>query len=230
MTTVWNKLELCKGKMIHTLDKYLTRYHESKLEKFNQPENGWLNLTWKSKDVRRAHIDVVDAREKRGLWMMHVCIFPDLTNDSPIYGFDVIAGKNKITGAFHDFSVSSGEEEHPLVAWYKDQVEDFIPSKKRELPEWATNIFTESMIAAGNVTSEEEIDKILELANNNLIVYLESLPEFTGNGNSEITLGCQNYYSDNQQKNPHTPKVMKALGLDDKDVETFCKDVLFPIV
>ena len=58
--------------------------------------------------------------------------------------------KNKMTGAFHDFSKSSGGEEHPLIDWFKEAVEQFVPSKKRELPEWALNIFSGSMIAAGN--------------------------------------------------------------------------------
>ena len=66
----------------------------------------WVNRVWRNDHVRRAHIDVVDARESKGLWMMHVCVFPVIQNDGPIYGFDVIAGKNKMTGAFHDFSPS----------------------------------------------------------------------------------------------------------------------------
>ena len=228
MSTVWEKLDVCRAEMIDLLNRNLRAYQEPGLDHFNQPEQGWINLVWKSDDVRRAHVDVVDARQKRGLWMMHVCIFPASNNDAPIYGFDVIAGENKITGAFHDFSASSGGEEHPLVEWYKDSVKDFTPSKKRTLPEWAQNIFTDEMIAAGNVQDEEEIDKILDLAVKNLEVYLESLPEYTGNANQDLTIGCHNYYAHNQRQNPHTPKVMRALGLDEKDVETFCTDVLFP--
>ena len=59
-----------------------------------------------------------------------------------------------MNGAFHDFSASSGGEDHPMIIGYKDSVKEYIPSKKRELPEWAQNIFTDSMIAAGNVKSE----------------------------------------------------------------------------
>ena len=128
---------------------------EPGMSHFNQPEGGWINRVWENDDIRRAHIDVVDARATKGLWMMHVCIFPQLTNDGPIYGFDVIAGKNKMTGAFHDFSASSGGEDHPMVEWYQEAVEDFVPEKVRELPEWARNIFTPSMITASNVKEEE---------------------------------------------------------------------------
>ena len=43
--------------------------------------------------------------ERQKVWMDRPCMFiSELTNGGPIYGFDIIAGKNKVTGAFHDFS------------------------------------------------------------------------------------------------------------------------------
>ena len=228
MSVIWNKLIECQNDIIDLFNNYAEEKQEEGLDAFNQPDNGWINRVWANNDVRRAHIDVVDARKSKGLWMMHVCCFPVLTNDAPIYGFDVIAGKNKMTGAFHDFSASSGGEDHPLLQWYQDEVADFIPSKKRELPEWAQNIFSPSMIAAGNVNTEDEATAIVDLALNNLKVWFESVPEYTGNANSELTAGAQNYYCHNQQQNPHTPRVMKSLGLNEADVDKFCTDLLFP--
>jgi hypothetical protein len=228
MSVIWNKLISCKDEIIDIFDEHCGEVEEPGMGQFNQPDNGWINRVWANRDVRRAHIDVVDARESKGLWMMHVCCFPVLNNDGPIYGFDVIAGKNKMTGAFHDFSASSGGEDHPLVEWYEDAVKDFIPSKKRELPEWAQNIFTPSMIAAGNVSTEEEATAIVDLATANLRTYFDSIGEYTGNANIDITKGAQNFYCHNQQQNPHTPKVMKSLGLNERDVELFCTDALFP--
>jgi hypothetical protein len=228
MSVIWDKLISCKDEIIDIFDEHCGEVEEPGMGQFNQPDNGWINRVWANRDVRRAHIDVVDARESKGLWMMHVCCFPVLNNDGPIYGFDVIAGKNKMTGAFHDFSASSGGEDHPLVEWYEDAVKDFIPSKKRELPEWAQNIFTPSMIAAGNVSTEEEATAIVDLATANLRTYFDSIGEYTGNANVDITKGAQNFYCHNQQQNPHTPKVMKSLGLNERDVEIFCTDALFP--
>jgi hypothetical protein len=43
-----------------------------------------------------------------------------------------------------------------------------------------------------------------------------------------MVIGAQNYYCENQQKNPHTPRTMKSLGLDEADVDKFCTDMLFP--
>ena len=51
-----------------------------------------------------------------------------------------------------------------MIDWYRDAVADFIPSKKRELPEWAQNIFSDSMIVPGNVRTDEEATAIVDLA------------------------------------------------------------------
>jgi|TARA_B110000858_G_scaffold196141_1_gene254203 phycocyanobilin:ferredoxin oxidoreductase len=226
MSVIWDRLTECKDEIINIFDANAEEYQEPGLDHFNN--DTWINRTWQNNNIRRAHIDVVDARESRGLWMMHVCLFPVLNNDGPIYGFDVIAGKNKMTGAFHDFSASSGGEDHPMVEGYKEAVADFIPKKQRQLPEWATNIFTDKMVAAGNVSTEEEAVAIIELALSNLRAYFDEIGEFTGYGNRDETIAAQNYYCDNQQQNPHTPRTMKSLGLNEEDVDRFCTDMLFP--
>tara|TARA_A100001388_G_scaffold245556_1_gene204121 strand:- start:263 stop:958 length:696 start_codon:yes stop_codon:yes gene_type:complete len=228
LSIIWKKLIECQNDIIDIFDEQATEFQEPGLDYFNKPDGGWVNRVWKNEYIRRAHIDVVDARDTKGLWMMHVCIFPQLDNDGPIYGFDVIAGSKKMTGAFHDFSASSGGEDHPMILGYKDAVADYIPSKKRELPEWAQNIFSDSMIAAGNVKSEEEATAIIDLAVENLRSYFIEIPEYAGHGDRAMTMACQNYYCENQQKNPHTPRTMKSLGLNEADVDKFCTDMLFP--
>ncbi len=227
MSVIWNRLIECQDEILNIFDSRATEIQEPGLSHFNQPENGWINRVWANDSVRRAHIDVVDARESRGLWMMHVCCFPNLNNDAPIYGFDVISGKNKMTGAFHDFSPSSNPD-HPMIDGYKESVEDFIPSKQRQLPEWATNIFTDKMLAAGNVKTEEESVAIIDIAIANLNAWFDEVPLSNGNGDRDIVAASQNYYCHNQQQNPHTPNVMKTLGLAEEDVDRFCTDMLFP--
>ena len=227
MSLIWNRLIECQDEIINIFDTRATEIQEPGLSHFNQPENGWINRVWANDSVRRAHIDVVDARESKGLWMMHVCCFPNLYNDAPIYGFDVIAGKNKMTGAFHDFSPSANPD-HPMIDGYKESVEEFIPSKQRVLPEWATNIFTDKMLAAGNVKSEEEAVAIIDIAIANLNAWFDEVPLSDGNADIDIVTACQNYYCENQQKNPHTANVMKTLGISETDVDTFCTDMLFP--
>ena len=228
MSVIWNTLIDCQNKIIDIFDSEAREIEEEGLDYFNQPENGWINRVWANDYVRRAHIDVVDARDTKGLWMMHVCVFPTLDNNGPIYGFDVIAGKNKMTGAFHDFSASSGGVDHPMIEGYRESVADFIPSKQRELPEWAQNIFTDSMLAAGNVKTEEEAVAIVEIALDNLRAYFDEIKDFQNTADREQTKQAQNWYCYNQTQNPHTPRTMKSLGLPEEDVERFCTDMLFP--
>jgi len=227
LSTIWNKLIECKDEIIKTFDEHATEVSEEGLDAFNQPDNGWINRVWANDSVRRAHIDVVDARESKGLWMMHVCIFPTLDNPAPIYGFDVIAGKNKMTGAFHDFSPSA-DPNHPMIEGYFESVDHFIPEKQRELPQWAKNIFTGKMLAAGNVKSEEEATEIIRIAIDNLYAYFDEVGASKGEGDRAIVSACQDYYCHNQQQNPHTPAVMKSLGLPEEQVDIFCRDMLFP--
>ena len=230
MSVIWNNLIDCKDEIISIFDEQATEVAETGLDYFNQPENGWINRVWANDSVRRAHIDVVDVRNSKGLWMMHVCVFPTLDNGGPIYGFDVIAGKNKMTGAFHDFSPSSGGIDHPMIEAYRDSVEDYIPSKQRELPEWAQNIFTGSMLAAGNVKTEQEAVEIIRIAVANLRAYFDEIKDFANTADKADTVRAQNWYCYNQTQNPHTPRTMKSLGLAEQDVERFCTDMLFPSI
>ena len=164
---IWDRLIKWKDETIDLLNKELTEYNEPGMERFNNEDLGWVNRTWSNKYIRRAHVDVVDVREKKGLWMAHVCLFPGLTNGGPIYGFDIIAGKKKVTGAFHDFSPLL-QKHHPLTEWFIEENRWFKPSKERELPDWAKAIFSGGMIAAGNVQEEKELNQICTMAVSNL--------------------------------------------------------------
>jgi hypothetical protein len=84
------------------------------------------------------------------------------------------------------------------------------------------------MIAASMVKTEEEISTIIGFALDNLREYFKQVPLYAGSGERDMTIAAQNYYCHNQQQNPHTPNVMKSLGLNEQDVEKFCTDMLFP--
>ena len=197
--------------------------NEPAMARFNQP--GWVNKVWVGSRYRRAHIDVVDARETKGLWMMHCCVFPHTHNPAPIFGFDVIAGKNKITGCFIDYSPTH-DKFHPMIEYFGDEVGRYEWNKKRKLPDWAERIFSEHMVAAGNVSDETELKQLKSLAHILVNHYLYSVDET--NNTVLDTSSYQNYYCDNQKQNPHTPKVMVSLGLSEEDVQVFIQDCLFP--
>lgn len=225
---VWSQLIHCQNEIIRLLDKHCIEEHSTELDRFNK--DNWINRVWSNSYIRRAHVDVVDARETKGLWMMHVCVFPALGNNAPIFGFDVIAGKNKITGAFLDLSETTGGYDHEMQEWYRDVTGSFVPSKQRELPEWAKNIFSDHMIAAGNVQDDAEIDEIINKSLTVLTVYLECINRYVSRSTREETIAAQEFYCVNQKQNPHTPRVMASLGLDPAEVRVFSEEVLFPSV
>ncbi len=224
---IWDALLVLKDHYIETLDKIATEYQEPGLEKFNHADGGWVNRTWKSEDFRRAHVDVVDARESNKLWMMHVCIFPQYSNDGPIYGFDVIAGPNKMTGAFHDFSPTI-DEENEMHIWFNQKTAEMQWKRERELPDWAKEIFSNGMMAAGMVKEQHEIDQVVNFAKTSLDYYSKTIGKTNGNLSVEMGQGAQNRYAHFQKQNPHTPRVMKSLGLDPEAVDEFQEKCLFP--
>jgi phycocyanobilin:ferredoxin oxidoreductase len=223
MSKVWDTLINIQHLLETEFGRTGTEIFEPGMDRFNQP--GWINRVWTSDSYRRAHIDVVDARDSKGLWMMHCCIFPHTHNPAPIYGFDVVAGKNKMTGCFHDYS-KAGDPEHPMMSWFAEEISKLEWRKPRALPEWATNIFSTSMVAAGNVQDEAELEQIFAMAKNTLSYYLDNVAET--NNTVEDTTDAQNYYCLNQKCNPHTPKVMASLGLNEEDVRIFIQECLFP--
>lgn len=172
---------------------------------------------------RRADLDIIDAIGTRKLWMMHLVVYPHLDDGSPLFGFDVIAGPKKITGAFHDFSPI--DKSSYIIPLFEENVKDFIPSKKRELPQWALNIFSGHMVSAGNIREEEEIDKILELAIKNLELILSQLPNRVEGADWSVK---HDWYCHNQKQNPHTPRVMESLGVDPVTVRKYIDECLFP--
>ena len=223
MSQVWTTLIEIQNLLVAEFSKTGIEVNEAGMDRFNQP--GWINRVWTSNNYRRAHVDVVDARETRGLWMMHCCIFPHIHNPAPIFGFDVIAGKNKITGCFIDYSPTT-DRNHPMIEYFAEEVSRYEWIKKRELPDWAQRIFSPYMIAAGNVNDEQELSQISSLAQILVNHYLETVGE-TNHKVADSTFE-QNYYAQNQKQNPHTPKVMTSLGLDEDDVRMFIQDCLFP--
>lgn len=172
---------------------------------------------------RRADLDIIDAIEDRKLWMMHLVVYPHLDDGSPLFGFDIIAGPKKITGAFHDFSPI--DKSSYIIPKFEENVKDFIPSKKRELPQWALNIFSGHMLSAGNVREEEEVDKILALAIKNLKLILDELPNRVKGADWSVE---HDWYCHNQKQNPHTPRVMESLGVDPVTVRKYIDECLFP--
>lgn len=223
MSALWNQLIDLQVMLEDQFNTTGNLINESNGDRFN--DKGWVHCVWESDIYRRAHIDIIDERNTRGLWMLHCCIFPHIHNPAPIFGFDVVAGKNKITGCFHDFS-PAGDKDHPMIKWFENEVSELEWTKLRELPDWAKRIFTPSMIAASNIQSSDEIAQIIKTVTLTSKHYLSSVA--ATNNTVKSTVAEQNYYAHNQKLNPHTPKVMAALGLNEEEINIFIQHCLFP--
>jgi len=224
MSTIFNKLK----KHAQELDQILSS------RAFLTPQT--TNIVWDSKSYancwfRRANLDVVDAIETKKLWMMHLCVFPHTHDSAPIYGFDIIAGTSKVTGAFLDFSPVG---EHPLNSWFEEFVEPTSWSKPRQLPDWAQKIFSPRMVAAGNINTEFELDVVLELSKKSLLHYVDHIKTHRPALTYEQQVAQrnfteqQNYYCQQQKQNPHTPRVLSSLGFTETEIHEYIHKELFP--
>jgi hypothetical protein len=222
MTAVWNKV------------KELAQQIENRFNATGEPIEGtvgtdyaWHNQLWSSPRYRRAHIEIVDNRESHKIYILHCTIFPHFNDPSPIWGFDAVCGPNKITGAFCDFS-SAGDANHIMMRWFGTETKKYGWQKSRELPEWARNIFSDNMVAAGNVQEGQELDNLCQLALDSLDYYVKNV------GNTQQDAAdyhmAQNRYCHYQKQNPHVIRSMVSMGVEESTMKRFVSEVLFPEV
>ena len=221
MTAIWKKVE------------DLAVYFEQAISKSADStytagdDYDWHNTLYSSPRYRRAHIEIVDKRDSHGIYILHTTIFPHFNDPSPIFGFDAVCGKNKITGAFHDFS-HSGDPSSFMYLWFKSQVSELEWNKPRELPEWARMIFSPAMVAAGNLQEIAEVDQLCDIAKTTLDFYLKNVGIAQQSG-SDYHM-AQNKYCHWQKQNPHVIRSMVAMGIPEDTIKKFVHEVLFPEV
>ena len=221
MSMVWDKMIPLSESIIDRFKECGILPIESKYE-HTDIDFTWKNYLFESDKFRRAHIEIVDARKSKKMWVMHMTIFPHLNDPAPIFGFDVVCGANKITGAFHDFSKSG---DSVIYDWYQNKMAAINWTKPRELPDWAKRIFSPGMLAAGNVSTEEELDKLIGVAIDNIDYFLYNV----GNEKDDNSYIEQyNNYCINQKLNHHTLVMMVNLGVDENNFKNFMDEILFP--
>lgn len=190
--------------------------------------DGWSDVVWNSDDFRRAHLSIVDERINRGMMMFHFCVFPHLHSSAPIFGLDIIAGEKKITGAFMDFSPVTTP--HQMLRSFKNTVEVIEWKRERAMPEWAKSIFSESIVAAGNITSQDEIQQLMKIIEVCLRSYLSDIRNYNNSADPKIVKEIHNRYAYQQKQNPRLFSSLKSFGLSDDEVTSFVNNCLFPEV
>ena len=218
-SNVWPKIEELAKQIEHKFAE-TGQYYSDSTHSYD-----WYNSLYSSPRYRRAHIEVVDRRESHKLYILHCTIFPHYNDPSPIWGFDAVCGANKITGAFHDFS-AAGDSNHRMYQWYKEAVSGLEWNKPRVLPDWAQQIFSPAMIAAGNLQEEVEIDQLCATALSTLDYYLKNVGLDQQSG-ADFHM-AQNRYCHYQKQNPQVIKSMIAMGVSESTIKQFVREVLFP--
>jgi hypothetical protein len=187
--------------------------------------NGWSDMFWHSEGVRKCHLKIIDNRKTQKLWLMHINIFPSLSSDMPILGFDIVSGENKISGSFFDYSPVNSE--HHLLNHLHQSTKGLSWSKPRELPEWAKKIFSNDMIAAGNIRGEE-VGNLIEVTEKLIDHYIVlSLLEPKSSKFEDEILQKHNFYCQQQKLNPHLHRSILSMGISEEDKNDYVNRILF---
>ena len=224
MSPLWNRL--------NDYATYIWMKFDDKFERFDNPKytddmhfEGWTDTFWHSDQVYKAHLKTIVPEDGKGLWLMHVNIFPEVGYELPILGFDIVAGPKKITGSFMDYSPLHGHP-HPYHDYMERQVKNLSWNKERALPAWAQEIFSENMIAVGNINTEEELEQFIEVTSDLLDHYLDNLEANAFHSNRD-TKPILNKYCKNQKMNPHLHRSIEAMGISKEDKNRYVDNVLF---
>ena len=117
MHPLWNELNEYASYITKRFDEYFVRYNNPKYTD-KMHFDGWTDTFWQSEVIRKAHLKTIVPQDGKGLWLMHINVFPKEGIELPILGFDIVAGPKKITGSFMDYSPMFGMP-HP----YHDYME-----------------------------------------------------------------------------------------------------------
>ena len=221
---LWDRLDKYAEYINDQFNKHFDLYDNEKYTEDLHFE-GWNDTFWNSREIYKCHLKTIKPADGKGLWLMHVNIFPRIGCELPILGFDIVAGPKKITGSFMDYSPLGGFV-HPYNEYMAEATKDLEWNKPRELPPWAKEIFSENMIAVGNINTEEELDQFISATTDLLDYYLSNLKagHFVSNRN---TLPQLNKYCSNQKLNPHLHRSILGMGISEEDKERYVNDVLF---
>ena len=227
MHPLWTRLNEYSDYLTEQFDTKFKRYDN---EKYTEDLHftDWNDTFWQSEEVRKVHLKTIVPEDGKGLWLMHVNIFPREGVELPILGFDIVAGPKKITGSFMDFSPLHGYD-HPFNDYMAEKVSGLEWNKPRELPDWAKEIFSENMLAVGNIRDGEELDQFMEVTKDLVDVYLNNIVSKAYVAKRD-TKPFLNKYCTNQKMNPHLHRSILAMGISESDKNKYVDDVLFELI
>lgn len=224
---IWNRLNDYAAYIEEKFDASFSRFDNPKYTE-DMCFPGWKDTFWQSHIVSKAHLKTIVPESDKGLWLMHVNVFPRPGIELPILGFDIVAGPKKITGSFMDYSPLHGFP-HPYHQYMEMRVSSLEWNKPRELPDWAQEIFSKDMIAVGNINTEEELEQFIEVTKDLLDHYLDNIQPnaFVLFSGGRDTTPILNKYCKNQKLNPHLHRSILAMGISEEDKDRYINNILF---
>ena len=224
---IWDRLDDYASYISDRFDDNFVRYDNPKYTD-DMRFSGWSDTFWQSAAVSKAHLKTIVPKEDKGLWLMHVNVFPRPGVELPILGFDVVAGAKKITGSIMDYSPLHGFP-HPYHDYMEIRTKGLAWNKPRELPQWAQEIFSKDMIAVGNINTGDELEQFIEVTKDLLDYYLDNIQQnaFVGHASVRDTKPLLNKYCVNQKMNTHLHRSILAMGVSEENKDRYINDVLF---
>jgi phycocyanobilin:ferredoxin oxidoreductase len=179
-------------------------------------EYPWKNQLWSSSRYRRAHVEEFITP---AIKVLHVTVFPHLSDPAPIFGFDVVTGAKKPAGCYFDLSPSlhSWKWRHIL-----DPMNLELP-KEKTIPDWGT-CFSDEFIAVAP-QDEKQLEDLLVSGLYLLRVYLQRLHIMREN--KKEVARCQQFYCEQQRSNQKTRQILERM-IGAERTEKFMSEVLFP--
>ncbi len=193
------------------------------------PELVWQNTLLASASFRRAHVERFEIPDRFAV--LHVCVLPHLTEPTPIFGFDMVAGRLQATGIFLDFSPVT--DRSPVLA-LGDILRPDVRARftdPRPKPTWG-KVFSDDFFAI-RPSSATEIMAAVAIARDALVTFIARLaaqkPDHACGRQpvSQVVEG-QAAYATAQRQNPHTLRMLaRHIGM--AAARNFIDDVLFPM-
>ena len=170
------------------------------------------NRCYQSPQFRKMHLEL--AKVGQGLDILHCVMFPNPDYSLPMFGCDIVAGKNGVSAAIVDLSPANPQLR--LSDSYNQALSQLEPaqfSDQRDLPEWG-DIFSEYCLFIRPHNQEEE-SQFLKRVGDFLQVHCQQANQSQAVSlqQRELNLQGQEYYCHKQQQNDKTRRVLeKAFG------------------
>ena len=187
----------------------------------------WENDFYFNPSIRYGHLEYFKSINGK-IEVLHCTFFPSYFKKLPIYGFDIIALNDKITGIFCDFTDSPYECSD--LSFNLKNLKEKYKTNSRELPPWAT-FFSNNFICINPKGLDESI--LIKDFVDVFKKYILFVNDVNFNGNYlfpddiKKSIECQNNYSLNQRKNEKTSKALSAY-IGSEEAKEFMENILFP--